>query len=386
MAEQCNPIFDSIARSLGGFSCHDAAAVVDFRNPFGLSNWTLPIIEWMMVLGAVLALVHAFRRLRRDGDPTNLALWFAPIIYSLVIEIPEYFPNIFHLEDTVGVIFAHNVFTVQFLFDRLPLYIVALYPALTTLAYEIVRSLGVFQRRRGILIGAVCVGFVHHVLYEIFDQLGPQLRWWAWNTDNKTNHPMLSSVPMTSVFMFATVGPAVVVFLVRTLVTRRVQRGPRPGRAQLVLRTVLAGILVPVGVTIFSMPSQIFGGDDPNTTAQAFVLSLELAVFAAIAIPVLTQQWLLARRDAPDGIEIPNRFVATFGSIYLVTMLVLWIGALPDYFDATAGRTSDGTPTGNLLYAAVCIVLAALCVAAAAGVTIHRNNTAEKPRAPRVEA
>ena len=44
-------------------------------------------------------------------------------------------------------------------------------------------------------------------------------------------------------------------------------------------------------------------------------------------------------------ISVP--FVAAFGGIYLVTMLVLWIGALPDYFGATAGRTSDGTPTGN---------------------------------------
>jgi Cytochrome P450 len=38
---------------------------------------------------------------------------------------------------------------------------------------------------------AICVGFVHHCFYEVFDQLGPQLRWWAWNTDNPLNHPML---------------------------------------------------------------------------------------------------------------------------------------------------------------------------------------------------
>ena len=36
-------------------------------------------------------------------------------------------------------VFAHNAFTVQFLFDRLPLYIVALYPAVVTLAFQVVR-------------------------------------------------------------------------------------------------------------------------------------------------------------------------------------------------------------------------------------------------------
>ncbi len=112
------------------------------------------------------------RRLRREGDPTNLVLWFATVVYLLVVAIPLYFPDVFGIEGRIGVVFAHNAFTVQFLYERLPLYIVALYPAVTMLAFEIVRTLGVF-RDRGILVGAVCVGFVHHCFYEVFDQLGP---------------------------------------------------------------------------------------------------------------------------------------------------------------------------------------------------------------------
>ena len=160
-----------------------------------------------MVTGAVLALVHAIRRLRRDGDPTNLALWFATARLPVRHRNPLYFPNVFGIQDQLGVVFAHNVFTVQFLFDRLPLYIVALYPAVVSLAFEIVRGLGVF-RDRGIVVGAICVGFVHHCFYEVFDQLGPQLRWWAWNGADPINHPMLASVPMTSMFIFATLGPS----------------------------------------------------------------------------------------------------------------------------------------------------------------------------------
>ena len=53
---QCNQTFDALARSLGDFTCQDAPAVVHLRSPFALSNWTLPVLELMMVAGAVLAL------------------------------------------------------------------------------------------------------------------------------------------------------------------------------------------------------------------------------------------------------------------------------------------------------------------------------------------
>jgi hypothetical protein len=352
---QCNQTFDALARSLGDFTCQNAPAFVHFRSPLALSNWTLPVLEPMMVAGAVLALWWAVRRMRREGDPTNLVLWFATVVYLLVIEIPLYFPDIFGVEDSLGVVFAHNAFTVQFLFERLPLYIVALYPAVTMLAFEIVRVLGVFWDR-GILVGAICVGFVHHCFYEVFDQLGPQLRWWAWNTDNPLNRPLLSSVPMTSVFIFATLGPAVCTLLVLLLVGRRTQlTGPR-----LVWRTLVAGALVPLGVAILSIPSSAFGGDNPNSTAQAIIFSVELAIFAIVAAPILVQQWLKAR----GGGAAPSDFVRIFGPVYLVVLAVLWGSALPEYFGAVDGVTSDGTPIGNLAYAAVCFVVAAACVVA----------------------
>lgn len=348
---QCRPAFDNIAQPLGGFRCRNAPAFVHLRNPFALSNWTLPVLELMMVAGAALALWWAVRRLRRDGDPTNLVLWFATVVYLLVIEIPLYFPNLFGVQDSLGVVFVHNVFTVQFLFDRLPLYIVALYPAVTALAFEIVRSLGVF-RDRGIVVGAICVGFVHHCCYEVFDQLGPQLRWWAWNTANPINHPMLASIPMTSVFIFATLGPIVVTLLVLKLTGGRTGWG-------LAWRTALAGALVPVGVAILSIPTSLFGGRNPNTTAQGVIFSAELAVIAVIALPTLLRQWHI---EPPS----PNRFVGMFGPLYLVVLVALWISALPDYVSAANGITTHGTPIGNLAYAAVCFVVAAVAVYSAA--------------------
>jgi len=375
MAGQCNAVFDRLARSLGGFTCQDAPAIIHLRSPFALSNWTLPVLELMMVAGAVLALWWSVRRLRRDGDPTNLALWLATVIYLFVVEIPLYFPNVFGVEDSLGVVFAHNAFTVQFLFDRLPLYIVALYPAMITLAYEIVRSLGVF-RDRGIVVGAVCVGFVHLCFYEVFDQLGPQLRWWAWNTDNPLNHPFLASVPMTSVFIFATLGPIVVTLLVMLLVGRSAQHGKQFSACGLTVSTVVAGVLVPVGLAILSIPSSLFGGVDPNTTAQAIVFAIELALVAVIAVPVLVRQWpRIRRREATGG--TPNDFVRVFGPVYLGVVAVLWASALPDYFGAVNGITSDGTPIGNLPYAALGFMAAALCVAATVTVGSTKPEKAE---------
>ena len=66
-----------------------------------------------MVAGAALSLAHAVSR-RRAGDPTPLALWIAALVYLAVVEPPLYFPDVFGIEDRVGLVFVHNEFTVQF--------------------------------------------------------------------------------------------------------------------------------------------------------------------------------------------------------------------------------------------------------------------------------
>jgi len=122
-----------------------------------------------------------------------------------------------------------------------------------------------------------------------------------------------------------------------------------------VWRTVVAGVLVPLGVAILSIPSSIFGGSHPNTTAQAVVFVIELAAFALIAVPALINPGTDA--DAP-----PNTFVQIFGPVYLAVLGILWLTALPEYLSAKGGVTADATPTGNVFYAGVCLVVAALLV------------------------
>jgi hypothetical protein len=349
----CDSAAEQVTRKLG-FNCHHVSPIVSFHNPFDLASWTMPILELIVIAGAVFAFVHALRRLRA-GDPINLALWFASLVYLFVTEPPLYFPEWFGLNKQFGFIFAHNIFTVQFMWDRLPLYIIAIYPALSQLAYELVRVLGVF--RRGPVLGSIAVAFVCQVFYEIFDQLGPQLKWWAWNYANiKVNRPTLASVPLNSMLLFASVSFGVMTYLVVRLAgSRDADGGPRRGWS-LTWRIVLAGVLSPPAMGLAGIPSGIFGGAHPNLDAQAWIIGVELGLVWLAGAWVLITQY--QRRGAEEG-EAMTPFARLYPAAYLAVMTVLWLGALPAFLDAKHGITKSGTPIGNGLYVIACFVGAA---------------------------
>jgi len=364
MSATCDAAADRVTRLLG-FACENANPVITLRDPAGLENWTLPILELTIVVGAILALAHAIRRHRRDGDPTNLALWVGSVVYLFVIEPPLYFPGWFGLESSVGFMFSHNVFTVQFMFDRLPLYIVAFYPALSTVAYEVVRALGVFADR-GPLAGSVCVALVYEAFYEVFDQLGPQLKWWAWNLGNSANHPLLASVPVNSIWIFASVSFGVLTYLVTRLVGRPTWRGAAPRGWSLAWRTAVSGALTPVGMVVASIPTAIFGRKDANVSAQAVVLTVEIVALWLVGATLLVRQWRRNRRAATTTVAGVGRgsFLRVFPVVYLIVLGILWLSALPGFAGATHGVTGLGTPTGSLPYTVVCFAMAGLCLAA----------------------
>lgn len=358
----CQPDFARLSGELG-FACDGAGSFVTLRNPLALANWTMPVVESLMILGAMLSLWLAIRRLRRDADPTTLTLWIASVIYLLIIEPPQ-----------LGTVFAHNVFTIDVMYDRLPLYILALYPATITLAFDAVRSVGVFERR-GALVGAVCVGFVNGCFYEVFDHLGPQQRWWAWNTENALNHPMMNSVPMSSVAMFGMLGPAALAFLGYVLIGGPASRGRRFGLIAVGWRTVLIGALVPIALIALSLPVSLFEG---RSVVQAVVFTIEITVFAVVSVPVLFQQWRRTRHRG--GTEYPSTYVRIYGALYLAVFAVLWISAVPEYAGAIDGITSTGTPTGNFGYVAACFTVALACVIGAS--TVGKREPGVTPAQP----
>lgn len=360
MSDHCADTFARLAGELG-FTCDEVGGLFQVRNPFGLENWTLPVLEVTIVLGAVLALVYAITRYRREGDPTNLVVWFGATAYLFIIEPPLYFPAAFGIDAHVDTMFAHNLFSVEFMWGRLPLYIVAIYPLMATIAFEIVRMLGVF-RRYGVLVGAVCVGFVHHAFYEIFDHLGPQLRWWEWTTENPLNQPMFDAVPLPSVVVFAALWPMSLAFFAQLIVGRHVDAGRDFTGWQLVGRTVVIGVLASAGTFVLPLPATVGGAG--SDTVRGVLYAAELIVLVVVAAVVLVRQWRHLRAG-DSGIEpYTNRFAQIYALVYLGVMAVLWVTALPDFFGAVDGETTDGDPIGNLWYAAACFVLAILCVVA----------------------
>lgn len=364
-----------------GFLCEDANPVVALRNPADLANWTLPVLELTIILGAVLALIHALRRLRRDGDPTNLAIWIGSLVYLFIIEPPLYFPEWFGMQDAMGFMFAHNVFTVEFMYDRLPLYIVCFYPAMSQVAYEIVRALGFFDGRKwSALRGALVVALVYQVFYEVFDQLGPQLKWWAWNVDepfynapagalgNPSAMPLLDSVPWSSVWLFATVSFAVLIFACVLLVKNPTIRGRRVRGWSLVWRVVVAGAVAVVSMPLMSITTAVFGrSESANLGAQTIVFAVQVFGIWVAGLGLLVHQLRRLRAD-PALSAVPARqaapFLRFFPWLFLGVHAVLWLVALPAYFGATDGVTAAGaspigtTPVGNLPYVVGCFAVA----------------------------
>jgi hypothetical protein len=318
----------------------------------------LPVLEVLIVGGAVFAFIHAWQRWRRDGDPVNISLWFASLVYLAVVEPPLYFPSWFGIGRYVGFIFAHNVFSVQFMYDRLPLYIVAFYTVISQLSYEVVRVLGIFERR-GAALGALAAAFASQVFYETFDQLGPQLKWWAWDTGNPVNQPMLDSVPMNSMWVFASVSFGVLVWLVVRLVAPRPQR--RLTGRQIALRTVLAGVLTPLLMVVGAAPTRVGGSGDHSL--QRVLVTILLALLWAVGL------WLLVdatRHNAHGSRQVGSpRFARVYPAVYIGVLAALWISALPAYLRATHGITAAGTPIGNGWYALACIAVSIWFVVAA---------------------
>ena len=353
MAGPCSADFQTLADRLGGFGC-DGNPIVNLHNPFGLDHWTMLVIEVAMLAGAVLALRHALRR-RRQGDPTTLAIWLAAIAYLVIVEPPLYFPEQFGLQDQVGLIFVHNQFTVQFLWDRLPLYIVSIYPVMAVLAYELVRVLGVFERRR-LVTAALTVGFVYHVFYEVFDHVGPQLRWWIWNPAAPTNEPMLASVPVSSMVNFALAGPVVLTLLVRLLVSRRPDAARMRTRT-LVGRSAGAGFLMPLGLVVAGLPVTVVGlVTSADHTAEGVVYWTMLGAVSAVAVTVLVDAY---RSRTTSTLDTGARgYLVSHASVYLGALVVAWAAALPAYVSAVEGLTGAGTPIGSLPYAAACFGVA----------------------------
>ncbi|MFL6062454.1 MAG: hypothetical protein ACJ72E_14565 [Marmoricola sp.] len=359
-SDLCTPRFRELADSLGGIPCEHAHRIVYVNNPFHLADPMMPVVELLMVAGAVLALAHAIRTLRRTGSAVNLGVWIAAVVYVAVLEPPLYFPAAFGIDDYVPAIFVHNVFTIGFVEERMPLYILSLYPALVYLTWTLVERLGIRARHpgvRGALLTAVCLGFTHQCIYEIFDHLGPQRLWWAWDYRESMTADRLGSVPWSSMVNFALVMPTAFAFLALLILERR----PRPSVRSVLLGAVAVGALTP----IVSMPGQLPVTyldlvDHPHRLLVHRVLIAMVVVAGALTLREVLSSWRTPRRQ---GTGFLGWYPLAWAGVYLATFAVLWALALPQTLGAAHGVASDGRPVGSLGYVVGCFVLSLVILA-----------------------
>lgn len=357
MSLHSDQYFELMDKYLGGVNKDSLDSFFYWNNPFALKHWTMNVVEILMIAGAIAAFVHAWRVAKYARDPSNLCLCLSAIIYLLVVEVPLYFPQLVGADPTL--VFIHNEFTAGMLFNQTPFYIVALYPALLYPSYVLVQQAGIFERRRGVWLGAVCVGFIHSCFYEIFDHYGPQFGWWVWNFDHPHVHLRLASVPLTSMIVFSLTPPMVATLLLRAVISNYVRNKRRAGQPlagfSLACRTLLVGVLIPVvnGVLPTSLLTVLLV--DESVVRPVYYGVMALCALAAVWIFV--QQKSSGPIDNGGNSALHTAYPRVFFSIYLLTFALLWLYALKEYWHAVDGLTARGTPVGSLAYVLFCALM-----------------------------
>ncbi len=296
-------------------------SLIYFNAPSALKDWSFLAIEAIILAGAVFAIFHAIRHGREHENPSALLTLIGCFTYGLLIDIASYYT----VEN-----FWHGEFSVMFLYNRLPLYIALFYPAFIYHAYMTIR-----RYEFSPLVEAIAIAFYGGLTYAIFDNLGPLLGWWIWDTSDPTTLPYLNSVPVTSYHWFFAFTGAFA-FLTRLVCWDWVAAGrnTRVVAAGFVALPVLTCV---VGGLLF-VPYNLFANNGMLGAAAAF----HGILFALAGLVFLFHY----RRPAAhrDGL------LMIFPLTYLVGHLYIYIAKFDLFFSVGAdGLSQEGLAAGNLL-------------------------------------
>ena len=165
-------------------------------------------LELMFVACFALTLVDA-RRAWRAGDRFIAFQWLAAFSYGILMELIAY-----NFIDN----FWHARFTVQLYHNKLPLYVVCLYPVF------LYTGLRVAQRwRLGALPEALLAGLAIALIDMPFDIAGVDAGWWSWSDKDPNIAVRWLGVPVTSYYWYLLFG-AVYSLLCRALRSRLEKR------------------------------------------------------------------------------------------------------------------------------------------------------------------
>ena len=194
------------------------------------------------------------------------------------------------------------------------------------------------------------------MFYEIFDHFGPQYGWWTWNYPNFTSS--LASVPVSSMVGFAFVGPIALTLATQLLVPKSVVAENADAKdanrrvRRFALGTLLAGLLTPVIFVLLTLDTWFSLLGIEMTPRSEMVASVAL-VGTALLLTVV--QLLRLTTFSSRGLWAYSK---AYLALFLGVFAVLWLYALPDYFSAVEGVTSQGYPIGSLSYVLGCSGLA----------------------------
>ena len=348
------------------FGGMDQAAMEQFfyaNNPFALKHWTMNVVETLMIVGALWGLWHAWRTLKHRGEPMGMCIWWASVVFLFVVEVPVYFPELFGRENN-QIFFIHNEFSLGLLYNMTPLYIFALYPALSYASYLLVKQLGIFDQRGGLILGAFAGAFVFLPFYQIFDHFGPQYGWWLWDRENPYLELGLASVPYGSIVGYSLSGPLSLFVLSGLLIGTFVQRKQAAGRpwramdgAILACLTLIVGILTPICIPLFYPPAYYaILSPTPDPAVLAVLYWAIIALVAVIGIWQFTRK-RAAGLDQSMETKAAFKYSRLFFALYLTVFAGLWLYAMPEYLAAEGGLTARGTPIGSIGFVGVCFAV-----------------------------
>ena len=230
----------------------------------------------------------------------------------------------------------------QFLYDRLPLYIVAMYPFFSYAAWALVQRTGIFQALQHALVGASCVTVVFFALYEVIDMVGPSVP--LVGVERDTCRPPvpkpLGHVPYVNLQAFSVALP-----FAMALATLLVCKQGRV-RARIVARNVLAVCLLvwPI-LFLSSLPSLLMVLTGVSVETSRIVATWLMVGAVGVVTAVAFVRAYRARRDDPAHIPAGvgrDYFGLVLVGCYLAVAAMCWIAALPDYFSAKEGFALSG--------------------------------------------
>lgn len=314
-----------------------------FNAPTNLLDWSHLAIEILIYIGFALAIVHAWRYYKNSGSPSALLTFLAALLYGIFMDILSYYT----VEN-----FWHGEFSVMLLFNKLPFYIVCLYPALI---YHLIMTIRRYDFPK--IIEAICTGFFGGFMYMIFDNLGPMLGWWIWDTSDLTTLPYVGSVPLTSYawFFLFTSG---FTYINRTISWEWVAQGK--SKLQIALGHVFQPIVtVFVGALLF-IPHNLFAKTSPPYDLIPWDANIEMAALLYTIVFGLAGWLFLMKWRKPKYDRDPLLMVFPF--LYLTGLAYMFIAKFHLFFTVTSDGLSNGLAVGNLIVVIIALVVSAAIV------------------------